>query len=269
VSLRRTRSLLGQIKNVFPADAVTHFRNEFHWLAQATNPTRDLDVLLLSLRGMSESLPPDDLPALFAFLSRKQRREHRLLERVLESDRYRELLASWRDFLENAPPGVPEAAEAAHPLAEVTSRRIWRLYQRLVDQSMAIHDKTPANAIHEVRIQAKKLRYLIDATRSLHDGRHIDRIIGSLKRVQSVLGDFNDAQVQERHLLDSARALTEADAGDSGALLTIGRLAESARNRAASLREQVSCELSRFRKDDIRACFSRLFKRTTSVGESQ
>jgi CHAD domain-containing protein len=269
VSLRRMRSLLGQIKNVFPEDAVTHFRNEFRWLAQATNPTRDLDVLLLSLRGMSETLPPDDFPALLAFLSRKQRQEHRLLDRFLESDRYRNLLASWRDFLENAPTAGPEPAEAARPLVEVTSRRIWRLYRRLVEQAMAIHDKTPATAIHQLRIEAKKLRYLIDATRSLHDRRHLDRIIDSLKRVQTVLGDFNDAQVQERRLLDSGKALAEAHTGDAGALLTIGRLAENARNRAASLRAQVSGELSRFCKDDIRANFGRLFKRNTSVGEPQ
>src|SRR5262249_23551510 len=55
VSLRRTRSLLGQIKNVFPEDTVTHFRNEFRWLARATSTKRDLDVLLLSLRRMSEN----------------------------------------------------------------------------------------------------------------------------------------------------------------------------------------------------------------------
>jgi CHAD domain-containing protein len=269
VSLRRTRSLLGQIKNVLPADAVTHFGNEFRWLARATSATRDLDVLLLTLRQMSETLPADDLAELLTFLSRKQVHEHRVLERLLESDRYRDLLAGWRDFLQDASPGVPEPADAACPLLEVTSRRIRRLYRRLVDEAMAIHDKTPANAVHEVRIDAKKLRYLIDATRSLHDRRHLDRIVDSLKRVQTVLGDFNDAQVQERHLLDCGRAMAEAGAGKSGALLTIGRLAESARHRAASLRAQISGELSRFCKDDIRADFGRLFKRTTSLGASQ
>jgi CHAD domain-containing protein len=152
---------------------------------------------------------------------------------------------------------------------EVTSRRIWHLYRRLVDQARAVHDKTPADAIHQARIEAKKLRYLIDATRSLHDRHHLDRIIDSLKRLQSVLGDFNDARVQERHLLDSGMAVAEAGAGKSGALLTIGRLAENAHNRAASLRAQVSGELSRFCKDDIRADFARLFKRTKSVGVSQ
>src|SRR5262245_51026569 len=269
VSLRRTRSLLGQIKNVFPADAVTHFRTEFRWLAQATGPKRDLDVLLLSLRRLSESVPADDLSALLAFLSRKLLHEQRLLERLLESKRYRALLAVWQDFLQDAPPGVPEPADAARPLVEVTSRRILRLDRRLVDDAMAIHDKTPAEALHEVRIEAKKLRYMIDATHSLHDRHDVDRIIDSLKRVQSVLGDFNDAQVQERNLLGSGRALVEAGAGESGTLLTVGRLAESARNRAVSLRAQVNRELSRFCKDGIRAEFNRLFKQTTSVGASQ
>ena len=123
----------------------------------------------------------------------------------------------WRDWRRlSARPAArsPEPADAARPLVEVTSRRIWRLYRRLVDHAMAIDDKTPADAIHQVRIEAKKLRYMIDATRSLHDRRDLDRIIDSLKRVQSVLGDFNDAQVQERHLLDSGRALLEAGAGE-------------------------------------------------------
>jgi CHAD domain-containing protein len=270
VSLRRTRSLLGQIKNVFPSDAVTHFRTEFRWLAQATGAKRDLDVLVLSLRRMSQSLPAGDLAALLAFLSRKQLHEQRLLEQVLESDRYRTLLAGWRDFLQDPPPGVPEPENAARLLMEVASRRISRLYRRLVDQAMAVHEETPADAIHQVRIQAKKLRYMIDAMRSLHSQDDLVRIIDSLKKVQRVLGDFNDAQVQGRNLLSFGRALVEAGTEDPGALLTVGCLAENARNRALSLRAEVDHELSRFCKDrSIRADFCRLFKRTASVGDSR
>src|SRR5262249_3534389 len=152
--------------------------------------------------------------ALLAFLSRKQLHEQRRLERLLGSNRYRALLASWQGFLQDAPSGAPEPANAARPLVQVTSRRILRLYRRLVDQAIGIHDKTPADAIHQVRIEAKKLRYLIDATRSLHDRRDLDRIIDSLKGLQSVLGDFNDAQVQERNLLNSGRDLLEAGRGE-------------------------------------------------------
>ena len=54
-----------------------------------------------------------------------------------------------------------------------------------------------------------------------------------------------------------------------GSLLTVGRLAENARNRAVSLRPQVDRELSRFCKDDIRIDFRRLFKRDALVETSQ
>jgi CHAD domain-containing protein len=267
VSLRRTRSLLGQIKNVFPVDAVSHFRAEFQWLARATNPKRDLDVLLLSLRPVSENLPGDELKPLLAVLRRKQHHEQRVLEALFDSNRYRTLLARWRDFLQDAP-GVSEPAESARPLVEVTSRRVLQLHRRLVDHAMAIHAKTPADEIHQLRIETKKLRYMIDAARSLHDREDGDRIIDSLKRVQSVLGDFNDARVQERNLLDAAKVLVEAGAGESKEFLTIGRLAESARICAASLRPQVDRELARFCKDGMRD-FRRLFRRTTLVGASQ
>jgi CHAD domain-containing protein len=266
VSLRRTRSLLGQIKNVFPEDAVTHFKTEFRWLAQSTGAKRDLDVLLLSLRQISESAPAGDLAALLTFLSRKQQYEQRLLQRILESDRYTDLLANWQTFLQEAPPRVPEPVKASRPLLEVTSRRILRLYRRLIDHAKAIHEKTPGDALHQVRIEAKKLRYMIDATSSLHDRRDLDPIIGSLKKVQSVLGDFNDAQVQERNLLEFGAALVEAGAGEAGALLSVGRLAENARNRAASLRPEVDRELSRFCKPAMRADFCKLFKRDASKG---
>ena len=268
VSLRRTRSLLGQIKGVFPADAVAHFRAEFQWLAQSTGPKRDLDVLLLSLRRMSESLPADDLSALLDFLSRKQLHEQRLLEQVLDSDRYQTLLTWWRDFLQDPPPEIPKPKNAARSLMEVASRRILRLYRRMVDHAGALDAETPPDAIHQVRIQGKKLRYMIDAMRSLRDRSELDRIISSLKKLQSVLGDFNDAQIQERSLLNFGRALAEAGAENPGALLTLGRLAEKARNRALSLRAEVDHELSHFCKDrNIRADFRRLFKRTTLEGD--
>jgi CHAD domain-containing protein len=226
-------------------------------------------VLLLSLRRTSESLPADDLAAFLAPLSRKQLHEQNLLNQLLESDRYRALLEGWRGFLQELPPGVSVPADAARPLVEVTSRRILRLYRRLFDRAMAIHDKTPAEEIHQVRIEAKKLRYMIDATRSLHDHRDLDPIIDVLKRVQNVLGDFNDAQVRERSLLDFGRALVEAGAGEPAVFLTVGRLAENARNRAVSLRAQVDRELSRFCKGGMRTDFCRLLKRAASVRASQ
>jgi hypothetical protein len=51
VAVRRTRSLLGQIRSVFPPDLTSHFATEFAWLGRLTGPPRDMDVLALSPSG--------------------------------------------------------------------------------------------------------------------------------------------------------------------------------------------------------------------------
>ncbi len=49
VAVRRTRCLLGQLKQVFPAGETRRLRSELGWLARLTGPLRDLDVFLLLL----------------------------------------------------------------------------------------------------------------------------------------------------------------------------------------------------------------------------
>jgi hypothetical protein len=77
VALRRTRSLLGQIKDVFPADRVEYFREEFRWLGAVTGPTRDLDVLMLALR-----LVPGDRRGHISTLRRDITERHRRARRA-------------------------------------------------------------------------------------------------------------------------------------------------------------------------------------------
>ena len=89
-----------------------------------------------------------------------------------------------------------------------------------------------------MRIDAKKLRYLVDVTPAFYDAADLDRILGALKKLQRVLGDFNDADMQEQRLLECGRALG-AGGGPAGALLALGRLAERSRQRRERLREQV------------------------------
>ena len=85
VALRRTRSLLGQLKHVFPENVVAHFGAEFSWMGRLTGPPRDLDVLVLSLRDQPEDVDAGGFQALLAFLGQMQEREHRSLVEALDS----------------------------------------------------------------------------------------------------------------------------------------------------------------------------------------
>jgi CHAD domain-containing protein len=260
VAVRRTRSLLGQIRHVFSPDVVEHFSTEFSWIGRLTRSPRDLDVLVLALREQRGEVPPGDMEALTAFLGEAQRKEHQVLVEALDSPRYRRLLPEWEAFLERPAPTGAEARNAGQPLAEVVARRAWRLSRRIAAGARTIDEHTTAARLHEVRIDAKKLRYLIDVTPGFYDAADLARIVGALKKLQRVLGDFNDAHVQEERLLECGRVLGGAG-GPAGALLALGRLAERSRQRREYLRGQVIDELARFRANDTRSACRRAFKR--------
>src|SRR5262249_19340824 len=108
VAIRRARSLLGQIRAVFPADIVEHFAGEFSWIGRLTGSPRDTDVLILALREQHEEFDADDMNTLIALLGGMQQREYERLVGALDSTRYQRLLADWRAFLESPIPSTPQ-----------------------------------------------------------------------------------------------------------------------------------------------------------------
>jgi CHAD domain-containing protein len=264
VAVRRTRALLGQIRNVFPPEVVGHVSAEFAWIGRLTGPPRDIDVLTLALRERQGDVPNGDMDALTAFLSQAQQREHGGLVEALDSDRYRRLISDWEAFLRRPVLCGSEASNAGRPLLEVISRRAWRLSRRIAASAATIDERTTAAELHEVRIAAKKLRYLVDVAPSFYDAADFEKILAALKKLQRVLGDFNDAHVQEERLLECGLALGAAG-GPASALLGLGRLAEQSRQRRERLRVEVVEGLARFRARETRSACRRAFKRANAA----
>ena len=259
VAVRRTRSLLGQIKHVFPPEVVTHFSTEFSWIGRLTGAPRDIDVLVHSLRTRQGEVPAGEMEPLSTLLRQQQQEEHQQLVDALNSDRYSRLLSRWQAFLEGTPPSAPDARNAARPLAEVVAARAWRLSRRISSSAETIDESTEPARLHEVRIDAKKLRYLVDGTPGFYAAADLEMILAALKRLQRFLGDFNDAQVQEARLLECARTLSTA-VGSAGVTSGIDWLTAQCRQRAAGLRRQILDGLQRFRAGDTRSACRRAFK---------
>ena len=54
--------------------------------------------------------------------------------------------------------------------------------------------------MHELRISCKKLRYLLEAFRTLFPAKDVEQAIRQLRKLQNVLGDIVDYQVQQQYL---------------------------------------------------------------------
>jgi len=261
VAVRRTRSALGQIKQTLPREQVQRFREEFAWLGGLTGPMRDLDVLLLTIRDHAASAPESlrsDLQPLIEFLLGRHTREQRRLATALRSQRYRKLIREWRQFLERSDDD-DAPANAGRPIIEVASQRIWRVWRRTLDRGRAIDDASPPSALHRLRIECKKLRYLMEFFRSLYDAQAIGEPIRALKGIQDLLGELNDLAIQRETLRDSARQMSDRGGGGVDTFVAIGRLLEQSAVRQAKQRRRFAARFATFSAADNRRRFQQLF----------
>jgi len=271
VAVRRTRSALGQVKGVLPAPVLEHFRGEFSWLGKATGPTRDLDVYLLKIGGYKEFLPEgvrEDLAPLEAFLAERQKKEQARLVRALDSERYRALVEGWRHFLDGEildgaaeEPEGERPANAERPIGEVASERIWKVYRRVEKRGSRIDDDSPAERLHQLRIDCKKLRYLLEFFRHLYPADEVGRLIKALKKLQDLLGDFNDYEVQQEHLERYAHDMAEAGRAPVPTFLAMGRLLARLADGQDGERRRFAQRFARFVGEENRESFRGLFKR--------
>jgi len=262
VALRRTRSALTQIREVYPEVDVEQFKQEFRWLFLETGPKRDLDVYLLKMEVYLAELPEEiraDLDPLQEFLERRKKLAHDRLVSALDSERYRRLVEEWRSFLTGAPAGSLLAPNAERPVREVASERIWRVYRRMRRRGWAIQEDSPAAALHDVRIRGKKLRYLLEFFRSLYPEEAVGRLVSELKRLQDNLGDFNDYRVQRRSLQRFSAEMAEEGSASVRTHLAMGRLLAHLEAGQAAERKRFAKRFDRFASQENRKIFARLF----------
>jgi CHAD domain-containing protein len=268
IAVRRTRSALGQIKNVFPDRRVQRFASGFAWLGQVTGPARDLDVYLLGFEELKANLPAalrEGLDPLHGFLERHAGLAHEELARQLASRRYRRLLADWTKFLEQPVPRRPHAARALTPIGELADRRIWKTYRRALKEGRAIRPDSPAESLHELRKTCKKLRYLLEFFRSLYPPDRLKQLIKQLKGLQDYLGEFQDIHAQIDTLHRFSLEMRDMNSVPTDTLLAMGALLGHLDRRQTALRERFSEHFEQFSRNHTH--FKELFARHRATAE--
>jgi CHAD domain-containing protein len=175
---------------------------------------------------------------------------------------------SWKEFLEQPVPENTALPDAQRPAREVASERIWKAYRRVRSRGRAIEAQTPAPALHRLRIDCKKLRYLLEFFRSMYAAADMDRLIKALKKLQDNLGDFNDYVVQRESLGELAEQMVETGSAPARTLMAMGRLAERFEAGQAEERQRFAERFGQFASKGNHARFRRLFKATRGPRES-
>lgn len=200
VALRRLRTLM----RFFPRFADDQWQDTFgvdlRWLAALLGTVRDWDVF-----------STESLPALIAAdggsadwdgtldAARVQAMAARVeLRQALHSARYARLTLGWLEWLSGLALPPTDADDDAPSLRRHATKRVRRLFGQLYATPSLTSLDTAAR--HQVRIDAKRLRYALEFFASLASRRTRNETVKTLARVQSVLGEANDTIVALHHL---------------------------------------------------------------------
>ena len=199
IANRRSRSLISGMKHVLPVSQQEAGKQFFSWLSKQTSTLRDIDVFLLAFRQYKQLLPVKmytQLLPLQTYLQQSREKERTGLLVALDSDRYRGFIRSWRaSLLENATDG-----NETGPVLEAADESVWKAWRRTRKLGRHAAMTGTDEALHELRISGKKLRYLLEAFRTLFPAKDVEQAIRQLRKLQNVLGDIVDYQVQQQYL---------------------------------------------------------------------
>jgi CHAD domain-containing protein len=205
---------------------------------------------------------------MFASFARQRRQELDCVIKVLDGERYRRLVEDWEAFLEAAvagpesaplPPGTAPAPDAALPVGDLAPRLIAKRHRRLLRKGRKITADSPDRDLHRLRIEGKKLRYLLEFFAPLFPRRQVTGLVKPLKKLQDHLGAFNDLVIQQASL----ESWLERPAGDraeasSQEAAAVGGLVSLLGERRRKVRNDFERTFAGFDTAETRGSFARL-----------
>ena len=260
VATRRQRGAFRIVRPYFKRKAVRAFRDELRTLAEHLGDVRDLDVLIEAAVSYQASLKRDAGAGLDPLLDewRAQRDGARAkLLNHLDSEDYREFTARYDEFLSSDGAGVKATSDdSPHPhlVCHVLPTEIWDHYGKLWAYETVLK-WAPIETVHALRIEGKRLRYLLEFFAEAL-GTDLSDAIEALVALQDHIGELHDVDVTIGLLHDFLMRASQASI-DPAAIEIIGQYLKLREARLRTLRRTLGRPWKRVAGKRLRSTLAR------------
>lgn len=202
IALRKIRSVLSLFRGVYDSDQTADLKARFSRLMAPTGRLRDLDVYLLEEQTYVDLLPKimqAGLKAKFAMLACERKAARARLTQHLVHESYLQEIAALAGLFESRTALLP-GPNATQPARAFACALIWKRYRKICRIAQGITPDTDETEVHGLRIECKKLRYLMEFFGPLFPRDEFRSLVKPLKALQDNLGLVNDCAVQQANL---------------------------------------------------------------------
>jgi CHAD domain-containing protein/uncharacterized protein YjbK len=241
VAMRRMRAVLKAFRGIVGDEVVSRFNKELRWLAKNLGRARDADVTEQGARDADEARTAH----YEHFLEQETISAYEQLVDVLRSERCAALEKELAQFIAAGPTREMREQHGGLSVRECARRSVHAALTELLAHGDAIDADSPADRLHKLRIETKRFRYLLDFFSTVQSDKWVETT-ESVKKLQDVLGEHQDAVTAQQRLAEYAGAVPSNEENREKLLIT-GRLMQKERERISASREQFSTAWSEFK----------------------
>lgn len=199
IHMRKLRALLQEFEAFFHPKWLKKHKKTVADLMEQTNAKRDNDVALIDIKTFKKQLSRKDRKSLDT-LKESMRKKEKKLGRELTAFMSGKPLSEELEILTHISQSdkiypIPARQPLILVAIMVINRRIDEII--MAGSKLKITDK---KGYHKLRIQFKRLRYLLELLSPIIDQKRLDNALNHLKKIQTILGEVNDLQVQKKEL---------------------------------------------------------------------
>lgn len=235
IGLRRMRTVLSVFKPLIKARIYQSQVKQLTLFAKTLDKARDMDVLLYEQLDKA-----DEYPALKLRVKEQRHQSYRAARKLIKGKTFSRYLRQTKKMLKKTKWLKKSASTVTIGVKGLAEHTLENRYQLMLEQiaNINLDDDT---ALHKLRINGKKIRYISEFFSFLYQEEKNRPFVSALKNLQTRLGDIHDSAVFSQ--MQQEVASTTADKQQ---LATLQHRMETTRLNKLKLKQALPAELETF-----------------------
>ncbi len=201
IACRRSVVLMGEFRLLYEEERLLEYRAALKNLINISSTKRDMDVLMSEFNRIEEEMNVSqyqkEIDISKEHVEKILQKEHVLIIDYLQSEICTNGLAQWKNYITDMNRTDISIYER-YPIDLLSRYVIFKRFLKIKKRIKGLDPKHDASeTLHKLRIEYKKLRYLLESFGYLYDKKMIKKLLKEMKKLQDVLGCFHDSHQQK------------------------------------------------------------------------